>query len=135
MEHGAACVAIGDPSATGEILGPRAFKEYAVKYINRIADRVHIAGAPLILHICGNMNSVKRLLPDFRVDAISADAVVNLPRLKEEFPSIVTMGNVSTYLLEFGEAEKVKATANRLVEEGVDIISPACGLSTSTRLD
>ena len=135
VEHGAACVAIADPSATGEILGPHLFKEYAVKYINRIADRVHIAGAPVILHICGDMNAVKRLLPILRVDAISTDAVVNLSRLKEEFPSLVTMGNVSTYLLEFGEAEKVEATAIRLVEDGVNIIAPACGLSTSTRLE
>ena len=96
---------------------------------------MHIAGAPVILHICGDMNAVRRLLPTLRVDAISTDAVVNLPRLKEEFPSLVTMGNVSTYLLEFGEAEKVKATANRLVEDGVKIIAPACGLSTSTRLE
>ncbi len=134
VEHGASCIAIGDPSATGEILGPRAFKEYAVKYINRIADRVHIAGAPLILHICGNMNSVKRLLPELRVDAISADALVSLPRLKEEYPEIVTMGNVSTYLLQSGEPERVERTTARLVREGVDIISPACGLSTSTPL-
>jgi [methyl-Co(III) methanol-specific corrinoid protein]:coenzyme M methyltransferase len=134
VEHGAAVVAIGDPSATGEILGPRTFKEYEVKYVNRIADRVHIAGAPLILHICGHLNSVKHLLPELRVEAISTDALVSLPRLKEEHPELVTMGNVSTYLLEFGDAEKVARTTARLVEEGVDIIAPACGLSTSTPL-
>lgn len=135
VQHGAACVAIADPSATGEILGPHLFEEYAVKYINRIADRVHIAGAPVILHICGDMNSVKRLLPSLRVDAISTDAIVNLARLKGEFPALVAMGNVSTYLLEFGEADKVERTARRLIEDGVDIIAPACGLSTSTRLE
>ncbi len=132
--HGASCIAIGDPSATGEILGPHSFAAYAVKYINRIADRVHIAGAPVILHICGNMNAVKHLLPGIRADAISVDAVVNLARLKEEFPALVTMGNVSTYLLEFGDERKVASTTRRLVEEGVDIIAPACGLSTSTSL-
>jgi MtaA/CmuA family methyltransferase len=134
IERGASCIAIGDPGATGEILGPHSFAAYAVKYINKIADRVRIAGAPVILHICGNMHSVKHLLPGIRVDAISTDAVVNLARLKEEFPALVTMGNVSTYLLEFGDEEKVVSTTRRLVEEGVDIIAPACGLSTSTSL-
>jgi [methyl-Co(III) methanol-specific corrinoid protein]:coenzyme M methyltransferase len=133
--HGASVIAIGDPSATGEILGPRLFDEYAVKYINKIIDRVHIAGAPAIVHICGDLNPVKHLVPNLRSDAISADAVVNLARLKERFPGLVTMGNVSTYLLEFGPADKVADTARRLVREGVDIISPACGLSTSTSLE
>jgi [methyl-Co(III) methanol-specific corrinoid protein]:coenzyme M methyltransferase len=45
------------------------------------------------------------------------------------------MGNVSTTLLEFGDAEKVSRTTERLVRDGIDIISPACGLSTSTGLD
>ena len=44
------------------------------------------------------------------------------------------MGNVSTYLLEFGETEKVRRATSRLVEGGVDIIAPACGLSTSSPL-
>ena len=135
VEHGASAIAIGDPSATGEILGPHAFKEFALKYINRIADRVHIAGVPVILHICGNIGSVKHLLPELRVDAISTDALVSLVRLKEEFPGLVTMGNVSTYLLEFGDRDRVARTTVRLVEEGVDIIAPACGLSTSTSLE
>ncbi len=134
VEHGASCIAIGDPSATGEILGPHAFKEYAVRYINRIADRVRIAGVPVILHICGNIGSVKHLLPELRVDAISTDVVVSLVRLKEEFPGLVTMGNVSTYLLEFGDPDRVARTTTRLVDEGIDIIAPACGLSTSTSL-
>ena len=134
VDHGASCIAIGDPSATGEILGPHAFKEYAVRYINRIADRVRIAGVPVILHICGNIGSVKHLLPELRVDAISTDVVVSLVRLKEEFPGLVTMGNVSTYLLEFGDPDRVARTTTRLVDEGIDIIAPACGLSTSTSL-
>ncbi len=45
------------------------------------------------------------------------------------------MGNVSTALLEFGDPGKVARNTERLVRDGVNIISPACGLSTSTGLD
>lgn len=45
------------------------------------------------------------------------------------------MGNLSTYLLEFGPADKVAKTVEKLVRDGVEIISPACGLSTSTPLE
>jgi [methyl-Co(III) methanol-specific corrinoid protein]:coenzyme M methyltransferase len=134
IRHGASVIAISDPSATGEILGPRLFYAYAVKYLNNIIATAHAAGAPVIVHVCGNIKSVKHLIPALRSDAISADALVSLIKLKEQFPDLVTMGNVSTYLLEFGPADKVANTAKRLVREGVDIISPACGLSTSTSL-
>jgi len=135
VKAGAAVIAIGDPGATGEILGPLLFEEYAVQYLNKVIDTVHGAGTPVILHICGDLKPVRRFVPRLDADAISTDAVVNLKNLKEEFPGITTMGNVSTYLLEFGESDKVARKTRQLVTDGVDIISPACGLSTSTALD
>jgi len=41
---------------------------------------------------------------------------------------------MSTYLLEFGPEEKIVRASKNLVREGIDIIAPACGLSTSTPL-
>jgi len=134
-ENGATIIAIGDPTATGEILGPAMFKEYAVPYLQKVAASVHEAGLPVIVHICGNISTVKPLLADIGADAISVDALINLRKLKKEFPVLKTMGNVSTYLLEFGPAERIKNITQKLVQEGVDIISPACGLSTASSLD
>lgn len=135
VENGASVISIGDPTATGEILGPKMFAEYALPYINQLVDGIHAVGAPVIVHICGNMGAVKNLLPQLKADAVSTDAMVNLRLLKEEFPQITTMGNVSTYLLEFGTPDKVALQAQRLVDDGINIISPACGLSTSSSLD
>jgi [methyl-Co(III) methanol-specific corrinoid protein]:coenzyme M methyltransferase len=97
-------------------------------------DRVHALGAPVILHICGDMNRVWSQLPGLRADALSTDAMVSLKDLRAEFPQITTMGNVSTYLLQSGGREQVAQRARTLVRDGVNIISPACGLSTSTAL-
>ncbi len=135
IDNGAAIISIGDPTATGEILGPRMFEEYAVRYLNKIIDGIHYLKAPVIVHICGNMNTVKYLIPDIKSDAISTDALVNLRLLKEEFPFLTTMGNLSTFLLEFGTPDKVSAQTEKLIREGIDIISPACGLSTSSSLE
>jgi [methyl-Co(III) methanol-specific corrinoid protein]:coenzyme M methyltransferase len=110
------------------------FEEYAVRYLNKLIDGIHSVGAPVIVHICGNMNMVKHLMPQIKSDAISTDALVNLRLLKEEFPFLTTMGNLSTFLLEFGTPDKVANQTERLVQDGIDIISPACGLSTSSSL-
>jgi len=134
IDNGVTLITIADPTATGEILGPRMFEEYAVTYLNKVLAGIHSFGAPVIVHICGNMNKVKYLIPKINSDAISTDALVNLRLLKEEYPQLTTMGNLSTYLLEFGKTEDVGKRATALVLEKVDIISPACGLSTSTSL-
>nr|WP_320146693.1 MtaA/CmuA family methyltransferase [uncultured Anaeromusa sp.] len=134
VQQGADVIAISDPTATGEILGPKMFADYAIPYLNRVIDAVHEAGAPVIVHICGDLGPVKKHLPALRANAISTDALVDLRKLKEELPQLTVMGNLSTYLLEFGPAERVAKRASVLVEEGIDIIAPACGLGTATKL-
>jgi [methyl-Co(III) methanol-specific corrinoid protein]:coenzyme M methyltransferase len=133
-ENGATVIAIADPTATGEILGPKLFAEFAVPAINRIVQAIHDMGVPVIVHICGDVTMVKKQLAELQGRAISVDAMVNLHKLKEEYPSLTTMGNLSTYMLEFGDADKIYAAAKRLLGQKIDIIAPACGLSTSTSL-
>jgi len=132
--QGASVIAIGDPSATGELLGPKMFEEYAVRYLNELADRVHAKGFPIIIHICGDVKRVRPQLASLRADALSTDAMISLPGLKAEYPHITTMGNLSTFALQWSSPEKIATMARNLVADGIDIISPACGLSTSTQL-
>jgi MtaA/CmuA family methyltransferase len=134
IDNGVKIISIGDPTATGEILGPKMFDEYAVFYLNKLIDSIHKRGAKVIVHICGNMNNVSNLISKLRDDAISVDAMVNLKQLKEQDNNLTTMGNLSTFLLEFSEKEKIETATEKLIFDGINIISPACGLSTSTPL-
>jgi [methyl-Co(III) methanol-specific corrinoid protein]:coenzyme M methyltransferase len=135
IEAGAEVVAIGDPSATGEILGPALFEEFAVCFNRRLVEAARKAGAGTIVHICGDTNRCRRHWPAIGAAAVSVDAMINIVKLKEEFPELRTMGNVSTFLLEMGTPGQVAARVRQLIAGGVDIIAPACGLSTSTRLE
>ena len=56
IDNGADVIAIGDPTATGEILGPRIFEDFAVRYLNQVCDAVHANGKQVIVHICGDMS-------------------------------------------------------------------------------
>jgi len=134
VDSGVDVIAISDPTATGEILGPRAFSEYALKYLNELADQIHQFGVPVIMHICGDIGSVEGLVARLHTEATSTDAAVNLAKFKAKFPEVTTMGNTSTYTLQFGSAEQVFRHTRQLVKQGVNIIAPACGLSTSTPL-
>ena len=132
IESGFPVITIADPTATGEILGPKMFGDYAVPYLNRLADAIHGRGAKAIIHICGRMEAVKKYLPELHSDAVSTDAMVNLKAIKAEYDGLTVMGNVSTFALQLQEPEPIRTVTEKLVADGIDIISPACGLSTKT---
>jgi len=134
-EAGAPVISIADPTATGEILGPRLFGEYALPYLNRIIDALKKNGTPVIVHICGDVRTVKKHLFNLDGNALSVDAMVNLAELKSEKSDLTAMGNLSTYLLQNGKPEAIRRGAENLVRKKIDIIAPACGLSTSTPLE
>jgi [methyl-Co(III) methanol-specific corrinoid protein]:coenzyme M methyltransferase len=134
VDAGVSVIAIGDPTATTEILGPAMFEEYAVRYINQLIASAHDRSIPVIVHICGDLNRGRHLLTRIEGDAVSTDALVNLRQLKKDYPQLTTMGNLSTYLLQNGPCDRIAGRTRELLADGIDILSPACGLSTSTSL-
>jgi len=64
-------------------------------------------------------------------DALSVDSVVSLAKLQSLFPGRTLMGNISTHLLAVSNEDKVYMASRRAVEVA-GILSPACGLSTTT---
>lgn len=128
IEAGADIIAISDPSATGEILGPKYFREFTVTYINRLLDALHEEGARTIVHICGHMDPVYAEVSDIKSNALSFDSVVSMKEARKMLKDRVLMGNVSTYTLEFGDPEKVGILSKNCMKNGSDIIAPACGL-------
>lgn len=131
-ESGFPVITIADPTATGEILGPKMFGDYAVPYLNKLTDAIHETGTDVIIHICGKLDSVKKYLPELHSDAVSTDALVNLKALREEFPSLTVMGNMSTIALQFKDEAFVESKTEQLLSDKIDIIAPACGLGTLT---
>jgi [methyl-Co(III) methanol-specific corrinoid protein]:coenzyme M methyltransferase len=134
-DNGATVISIADPTATGEILGPKFFEEFAVYYLNKMTDAIHKMKVPVIVHICGDVKMVKPQLKKLHSEVLSVDAMIDLKILKEELVDIRTMGNLSTYLLQFNNSEAVYKNTKHLLSKKIDIIAPACGLSTSTSLE
>ncbi len=130
IEAGADVITISDPSGTGEILGPKLFEEYAVKYLNILLDGLQKEKLGSIVHICGKMKSVYSQINMVRSDALSFDSVVPMVQARANLEDRVLMGNVSTYTLEFGDPEAVARLARHCAKNGANIISPACGLGT-----
>ena len=134
IKAGVDVIAISDPSGTGEILGPKLFEEFAVKYINRIIDVIHEENIPVIVHICGQMKKVYPQLNMIKSDVLSFDSIVSINEARSNLGDRLLMGNVSTYVIEFGDPEKISELTQKCVRDGSNIISPACGLGMKSPL-
>lgn len=134
IEAGADIITISDPSGTGEILGPKFFKEFAVRYINRLLEGLRDLNAETIVHICGHMNNVYKEVSEVQSHALSFDSAVSMTEARKNLADRVLMGNVSTYALEFGDADSVGKLSRNCMRCGTDIVSPACGLGMGSPL-
>ena len=132
---GAAYIAVSDPSGTGEILGPKLFEEYALPALNRICRELRPLCRGVIIHICGQLHAIYPQLRRLESDAISVDAVVNVRELRENVPGKAIMGNVSTFALANGRESAIRGLCRSCLAGGVDILAPACGLGTTSRVE
>ena len=133
VKAGADVISISDPTATGEILGPRNFQKFAVPYYHKIIKALHKEGIPVILHICGNASNIIGSLNEVEANAVSFDSIVNLKNAREGIKTGL-MGNVSTQLLHTGEKAKIVSITRNALHSEVDIVAPACGLSMATSI-
>jgi len=132
MVHaGADVIAISDPTATGDILGTRYFENFAAPFYTVFIESMHALNIPVIVHICGNANTIVESLNRIGADALSFDSIVNM-RAARKLVATALMGNVNTQLLHTGEMDKVRSVTANCVDSGVDIVAPACGLSMAT---
>lgn len=132
VEAGADMICISEPSGTGEILGPKFFREYSIKYVNMILDAVDVPVK--LVHICGNLRSVYDIIPEFHSDAFSFDAIVPVAEIKPHIPEKAVVGNINTHAIGTQQPEKIRGLVRFAKSKGVDVVAPACGLPTTTPL-
>ena len=87
-----------------------------------------------IVHICGSLKSVYKILPELHCDVFSFDSMVPVTEIKESIPEKAIMGNISTHALGTMPPEKIRQLVRSCYQNGMDIIAPACGLPTTTPL-
>lgn len=134
LQAGAQVLAISDPSATGEILGPKRFAKFALPCINRILEQLENTYEACLVHICGNLKSIFKELGRLKTKAISIDSVTAVKKIAAALPEKVIVGNVSTHLLLKGKPKTIEKVSAFCLSRGAGVLSPACGISPATPL-
>jgi len=119
---------IGDPVASGSLISPGVFREFAFPYLEQLVRHVHRFGVWTGLHVCGNTGSVARELAATGADVLSLDEV-DLTLVRRELGhEAILMGNVPTGLVRTGTPDAVRAAARACMEAAGPklILSTAC---------
>jgi [methyl-Co(III) methanol-specific corrinoid protein]:coenzyme M methyltransferase len=129
-EAGADVVTLAD-HATGDLVSARMYEEFLWPLHCRLAREVSM---PLILHICGNTAD--------RLPAIARSGLTCF-HFESRVPpedavalaagGITLMGNVNNpELLLRGRPQDVRASVQRILQAGVDIVAPECAVPLTT---
>jgi len=119
---------IGDPVASGSMISPEMFREFALPYLAQLVRSVHEQGVRAGLHICGETKSVLGDMLATQADFLSIDEMDLGAARGTVGEDAVLMGNVSTGLLREGRPEQVAAAAAECLARGGPrlILSSSC---------
>jgi len=141
IDVGAKTVLMAEPSASGDMISKKHFREVALPYIKEAFRRLSDKGVILILHICGNVSDRLDLIAESGVDIMSLDYKVDLALARDAFDGkIAFSGNLNPVsVVQSGTKEEIaRETVNGIEKVGSGrpyIVMPGCDIPPSTPLE
>ena len=140
-DRGISC-SIGEPLASGDVISPRHFREFALPYLSRICEWVRSkAGKGPTLHICGHTGSIWSDMADTGAAFLSLDNTIDLEDAKTAVGRRVGLtGNVPPVeVLLNGTIAGVTEAAKACIDKAFDtpkgfVLSSGCTVPLDTPL-
>lgn len=134
VEAGADVLVIEDMMASIDVISPPIYEKVAQPYEKRQIE--NLPRVPTIVHICGKVNPIAKLIAETGTTAISVEPSVDGPGLKQTLAAfsrpIPLIGGVDAVVTLFsGTPEDVKADVRKALAEGYDMIAPGCSIPPS----
>ena len=152
-EIGPDVICVADPTSAPDLIDPLQFKTIVKP---RLEDLSREITTNKVLHICGSTEPIIRDMATAGFDGLSVEEKVDIAKAKEEIkgggktirvggrtmsmgggdktPKLI--GNISTNQTLFLDSPKqVKEEVKKILEEGVDILAPSCGLAPRSPLE
>src|SRR4029079_2714157 len=134
IKAGVDTVTLSDPVASGDLLSPDQYAEFARPYEAKVFAAIR--AVPTALHICGY---TKDNMPHIRTtgtQAFSFEEKVEVKDAKQILGDVPAIGTVATArALLNGSPDDVLREANKCFEDGVDLLSCGCAVPPLTTLE
>ncbi len=133
VENGADTMVIIDPTASAQLIGAEFYEKFVVPYHAKIVDAMHEADVPVVLHICGDTTKGLALMESSGVDAISVDQNVDVATAVGNVDKAVIVGNLDPVNVLWNQTpEVVKEESQKVLDAGVGLLAPGCGIVSKT---
>jgi uroporphyrinogen decarboxylase len=139
----AVAISVGDPVASGSLISPKVYRDFALPYQQRLIDEIVAAtDRRPVLHICGNTRRNWELMAETGAAVLSLDNVIDLAEAKAAVGDrIIVSGNVRpTETMYLGTPETVEENVKECLRKAWDspkgfILSVGCGLPITSPPD
>lgn len=134
IRRGADVVQMADPTASGNLVSPRVFKQYLVPIYKKLSGEIK---GRVILHICGDTTLFLESILDTGFCGFSFEGpTVRVRQVKEVLGDRMALfGNIPTIdVLVNGTVDDVRRATMTAIEEGINSVAPACGMPIQTPL-
>ncbi|QLC48934.1 MtaA/CmuA family methyltransferase [Methanolobus zinderi] len=133
VENGADTMVIIDPTASAQLIGAEFYEKFVVPYHAKIVDAMHEVNVPVVLHICGDTTKGLALMESSGVDAISVDQNVDVATAVGNVDKAVIVGNLDPVNVLWNQTpEVVKEESQKVLDAGVGLLAPGCGIVSKT---
>ena len=135
FDQGADYYVFAEPTSGPALLSPRMYKQFVLPLEQEIISKVK---GPVVLHICGNTDSIIELICETGAVGMSIEEKANMKRATEIAHSKgkVVFGNVATATTLFnGTPEACYQESKEALENGTDFLCPGCGVAPMSPLE
>ncbi len=109
---------IVDPLASGSVLSPEQYREFALPGEREIIKFLHRYDLDVVLHICGDTSGIVTLLPETGADLVSVDLVDLGMVIKTIGQEVRVIGNFHTSDLWLSNPEDIYERVVAMVKQG-----------------
>jgi [methyl-Co(III) methanol-specific corrinoid protein]:coenzyme M methyltransferase len=131
VEAGADIISCEDMTASPELIAPKTYREFELKYQQRQFEAIPV---PKILHICGNVDPIVEWMGQTGADILSLEPKASASLARQKCGSdIILMGGVDTATTLFmKDAKTVKEGCEETIADGIQILAPGCAVAPGT---
>jgi [methyl-Co(III) methanol-specific corrinoid protein]:coenzyme M methyltransferase len=135
VDAGADIIVIEDMMASIDVISPPIYQNLAQPWEKQQLER--FPKIPTIMHICGKVNPIGKLIAETGATAISVEPSVDAPALVADLATfgrpIPLIGGVDAVTTLFsGGPDDVKADVRKALADGYTMIAPGCSIPPTT---
>jgi len=131
IEAGADIISCEDMTASPELIAPKTYREFELKYQRRQFEAIPV---PKILHICGNVDAIVEWMGQTGANILSLEPKASAKLARKKCGSdIILMGGMDTATtLYMKDPDTVKQGCEEAIDDGIQILAPGCAVAPGT---